>query len=401
MPKILITGNGFDLNYGLPTLYSDFIKVLSTLGEGQQTFESIYSKTSNFKKINETFKVFDFDKNKILILKTEIDKNLWFNFFKNELNIETWIDFEKKIEYVLKNILLSFKILEENIFSKGSLIPNKTRQFKATLNKNSEIIGILKFFNIIIRHDTNNYYLNVDFLVNKYQHYIGIDKKKISDLLNRELVNFNNIFTLYIETFVYPLYDNLKIKVDTTFFSSIDSHYTFNYTPTFNKFFNNSEITKFLHGKIDLNFNNIVLGINEIPNEDSLNQDFISFTKYFQKLNNNTDYSFIHEFKDEWSSKYLFFFFGHSLNNSDKDYINEVFEFINKIKATTKKIIIIYHNETSKSNLLINLLKIRGKDNIVELMKDEKLLFHSIDSQELKHELNRDISLTSMDIGIF
>jgi len=29
MPKILITGNGFDLNFGLPTLYSDFIQILN------------------------------------------------------------------------------------------------------------------------------------------------------------------------------------------------------------------------------------------------------------------------------------------------------------------------------------------------------------------------------------
>jgi len=29
MPKILITGNGFDLNFCLPTLYSDFIQILN------------------------------------------------------------------------------------------------------------------------------------------------------------------------------------------------------------------------------------------------------------------------------------------------------------------------------------------------------------------------------------
>ena len=31
MPKILITGNGFDLNFGLPTGYSDFIKICKKL----------------------------------------------------------------------------------------------------------------------------------------------------------------------------------------------------------------------------------------------------------------------------------------------------------------------------------------------------------------------------------
>lgn len=399
MPKILITGNGFDLNFGLPTLYSDFINVLNSLNKDQITFESIYSQTSDFKKINENFKTFDFDENKISVLKTEISKNLWFDFFKDELDIETWIDFEKKIEYVLKNILMSFKILEENIFSKGSI--NKTRQFIKTLNRNYEIIGILKFFNIIRRHDSNYYYLNHDFLIKKYEHFVNLDKEKISNLLHIELTNFMKIFTLYIEAFVFPLYDKIKIDIDKDFFNPIDNHYTFNYTPTFDKIFKNDSITKFLHGKIDSNFNNIVLGINEVPKEDSFSKNFISFTKYFQKLNNGTDYSFINEFKEEKSLNYIFFFYGHSLDSSDQDYINEVFDFVKNLLSSTKKIIIIYHDEKSKFNLLINLLKIRGKENIVRLMMDENLLFYSLQSNELKNELNRNISIAPMDPGFF
>lgn len=390
MPKILITGNGFDLNFGLPTLYSDFIHILNSIREEKIDFH-IYSKTSNFNLINKNFNTFVFNENKIKSLKTEIDKNIWFKYFQNELNIETWIDFEKQIEYILKIILSSFKLLEENIFSKGSLPQKSTRILKNTLNKSSEIIGVLNFFNIITRHDTNYFYLNKLYLINKYNSFVNIDKEKISKLLHSELTKFIKLFSLYIEIFIYPLYDNLKINIDKSLFKTINKHYTFNYTPTFSEIYNKDNSTNFLHGKVDLRTNNIVLGINEIPEEDNVDKNFISFTKYFQKLKNNTDYIFLNEYHEDTFSNYLFFFMGHSLDTSDEDYINEVFDFVNKLKTPIKKIIIIYHNEESKSKLLINLLKIRGKDNIVELMKNQNLLFLTIESDDLKKELESNI----------
>lgn len=394
MPKILITGNGFDLNFGLPTLYSDFINILSSLDEGEVTFQSVYSKTSNFEKISKNFKIFIFEQQNLKNLKDEIDRNQWFAFFKKELNIETWIDFEKTIEYVLKIILSSFKMLEENVFSKGSLSVGDMRQSRSTLNKNSEIIGILQFFNIISNQDNNFYYLNKDYLIKRYSKFVNIDKEKISKLLHFELIKFIKIFNHYIEIFIYPLYANVNINIDKTLFNPIDKHYTFNYTPTFEKIYGNN-ITKFLHGKVDLELSNIVLGINEIPDEDNIDKHFISFTKYFQKLRNNTDYTFIDEYKRTQSQNYIFFLFGHSLDNSDEDYINEVFDFIDNVRSSIRKIIIIYHNENSKSNLLINLLRIRGKENVVELMKNKNLLLLSIESSELKEELRSNIASSS------
>ncbi len=65
----------------------------------------------------------------------------------------------------------------------------------------------------------------------------------------------------------------------------------------------------------------------------------------------------------------MFIFFGHSLDSSDKDYIDEVFNFVNKLNTDDNNIIVTYHNENSKKSLLSNLLYIRGKENIVSLMR--------------------------------
>ncbi len=49
MSKILITGNGFDLSFGLHTSYNDFINVVSLISnKNSVNFKSIYSKTSNY-----------------------------------------------------------------------------------------------------------------------------------------------------------------------------------------------------------------------------------------------------------------------------------------------------------------------------------------------------------------
>lgn len=187
----------------------------------------------------------------------------------------------------------------------------------------------------------------------------------------------------------------LKIKTDRSIFNLINRHYTFNYTPTFDRFFENSNLTNFLHGKINSNKNEIVLGINEIPNNIVDKKYFIPFTKYFQKLNNNTDYNFLKEFEKKTNLNYIIFFYGHSLDKSDEDYINEVFDFITNLNSKIKKIVIVYHSETSKSKLLVNLLNIRGKKDVLELMRQDILIFTLIDSIEFKKELKRDISIIS------
>jgi len=401
MPKILITGNGFDLSFGLPTSYNEFINILNSLNSYEDAgFDNIYSHSNNFEKLTEYYKKFDFDLEKMEKLRLYIKDNLWFQFFKNELEIETWIDFENKIEYVLNILFSSINYIKENIFSKGSLSENNITYNTKLFNNDIEIIQVLKSFNIISLDNNYTITLNVEYFTKKYDFFINVDISAITKKLTEELNIFKRIFNLYFEVFVYPFYENPKKRFDRTLFSTISNHYTFNYTPTFEKIYKRINKTKFLHGKIDSLSNEIVLGINEIPNDDLDKRFFLPFTKYFQKLNNSTDFEFITEYEKRKNSNFYFFFFGHSLDSSDADYINEVFDFINQSKSKRKKIIIIYHCKKSKSQLLINLLNIRGKKDIQTLMRNKFLDFHHIDSKELKTELKRDISPPSPSISV-
>lgn len=263
-------------------------------------------------------------------------------------------------------------------------------------NGSVEIIEVLKTFNIIsTREGIYDIRLNDDYLTKKYGHYIDINIDKITKKLTKELLDFKNIFSLFFETFIFPLYKGMSLNISKTLFNSINRHYTFNYTPTFEKVFSSTSKTSFLHGRINSLENKIVLGINEIPTNEKIDQRyFLPFTKYFQKLNNATDYNFIQEFTTKKNYNYQFFFWGHSLDKSDEDYINEVFDFVVGLSSRLKKIIIIYHSEKSKETLLLNLLSIRGKNNIQDLMRRQILEFYTIDNPKLLSELRKDISNT-------
>lgn len=399
MPKILVTGNGFDLNVGLPTSYSDFIKILSFVENHYgYDFNSIYSNSQNYSILQDRFNNFDLDETSINNLKTEISHNLWYQFFKTEFQIETWIDFENKIEYVLEKLFSSAKFLKESVFGQGA-VSNRTMAYDMSVLKNDiGMIQMLKTFKLI-DFNGRHIFLSNDYLISKHDYFIDIDLDKMAKVLYNQLIHFKLIFNYYFESFVYPFYAEVKFNTMHYSFSTISKHYTFNYTPTFEKFNGEKKITSYLHGTINSKDNQIVLGINEVPEKATVEKiHFLPFTKYFQKLNNNTDYSFLNEFESRKNENYQFFFIGHSMDKSDADYINEIFDFLSSSKSRVKKIIIAYHNESSKFKLLINLLYIRGKTDIEKRMKNRDLIFVPIDSDELKRELNYDISIKPLSI---
>lgn len=206
MPKVLITGNGFDLNFNLPTTYSDFINILNSLEKNNNIdFESIYSNSNNFENIKSNFNNnIEFDIEKITSLKILIKNNLWYKFFKNELNIETWIDFENKIQYVLDLFLSSLSLVKENFFGKNPL--SKISTYKSTtLNNNLETINVLGFFGIFIIDEYFNWSFNRDFLIKKYNYFIDLNTKKIVEFLNQQLIDFK-IYLMNTLIFLFNLF---------------------------------------------------------------------------------------------------------------------------------------------------------------------------------------------------
>lgn len=90
MPRILITGNGFDLHNKLPTTYKDFIRIVNYLSNNEDyCFSSIYENSETFQTIEKNFKNdIKFDESYIQLINETAQKNLLFKFFSQELQIE-------------------------------------------------------------------------------------------------------------------------------------------------------------------------------------------------------------------------------------------------------------------------------------------------------------------------
>ncbi|MDC4682117.1 hypothetical protein NQ804_18765, partial [Acinetobacter baumannii] len=66
---------------------------------------------------------------------------------------------------------------------------------------------------------------------------------------------------------------------------------------------------------------------------------------------------------------------GHSLDVSDADYINEIFDFNNN-RDDNVRVTVYYFNEAAKFDLLANLIHILKKDKVERWMKNGWLEFY-------------------------
>lgn len=396
MPKIFITGNGFDLSLGLPTAYNDFIRVMSYVKSAQLTdinFQTVFSKLENHEKFFEQFEAFELDTTEIEKIKPLLKKNLWFKYFEDKLNFQTWIDFEGEIEHVLKKILCFLELFTKEEISHFSRV-SEEKVFNRLIPKNREEFSIVQSFQLINKNrgelSFNRIYCNY-----LQDSFIGFNSNYFFEVLHQQLYEFNRILNHYFIVIVEPIIKLNSFKDEAKLFSKIDFHFTFNYTSTFDKITSKKGFSKHLHGKSNSIEKLLVLGISELTGQIETNKSILPFIKYFQKLHFDTDYMFLSTLDTSKDQNFEFYLYGHSLNESDKDYINEIFDFNQSINEySTVQIVVFYHNEESRFSFLKNLLHLREKKEIESMMKEKSLRFIECNSEEMKSVLSKDCSPT-------
>lgn len=435
--RILILGNGFDLAHFLPTKYEHFITAMRAIEEGLSneplSFDNIFRELlieDDFflKKTKEIYKTEEVSISieNLIILKEKLFSNGWFQYFKDYLDsgIDTWIDFENEIKNVLdiicsvldknsdKNEIIdtqyygsNLRIISEEFFE--GFNTNKTHYLNVltklnilqeiyVLHHDNEIIEIeeSQFNNIDdknahdpitglgkLNYPSKKMCLKEDF-VKVYKHQMtGIQVYKVIKNINDQLLDFTNIFSMYIEL-VETLIPRINLKKPKSI-RGLDSIYSFNYSSTTSRLYNR-EHKNFLHGKAGEN--DIVLGVSELDNQLLIDGKAYGFVKYYQKLVNDTNYKFlssnydlrrleenvINETKYTDSQPYEIYVWGHSLDSSDSDYIKEIFSF-NKGNRVSIYLIVYYFS--SPHAQLANLISIMGKEIIEIWMKKGWLEF--------------------------
>ncbi|WP_151776747.1 AbiH family protein [Acinetobacter brisouii] len=425
--NILIVGNGFDLSHYLPTKYDHFMDVMGAIeqkntGEKvtdlsihtvdewmteidkifakredannakyQMNFDELFSKTRDPKFIEKTKEFYLTDQielsyQNVLKLQYRLELNCWYQYFKNHVEeIKTWIDFETKIEDVL--MILARFITEISSFNNPKVINKYLNNVnKDGFNIRNSDLRVLKFFNLISYKKAihplslNNVYYHGGNIEN------GFNAESFLSYLNDQLEDFIELFNFYLEEVVKKLKPKSAfqpLKSDQYDLNKIDQIYSFNYTQTYLDFYNQATKIDFLHGKSGEK-QNMVLGVSELKGKTLKKIKAYGFTKYHQKLMKNTNYGFLNhneEFDNLVNPSSMregeiiqINIWGHSLDVSDEDYIQEIFSF-NQDEDQYVRVIVFYFNHTAKFSLLANLLHILKKEKVEHWMKQGWLIF--------------------------
>ncbi len=281
--------------------------------------------------------------------------NFWISYFMDmsKDNQDTWIDFEKEISTVIR----------------------------CCVNK-----GTGEHTKYVFPSYLQGYMINISITGSRNDKYV-IDRLEYD--LNRLILLLEIYLAEYVEKDFSPasLQDIDEIKIDHVL--------SFNYTHTFLNIYRKQKGIKekdidYVHGEVKTDFpmeyNNMVLGIDEYLPEERKDKeiDFIFFKKYYQRLYKDTGIEYkkwIDRIKEnakfanakskreplfgdiyrifEKHFKHNIYFFGHSLDVTDKDILRELI--LNDNVHTT----IFYRNKVHKRELITNLVKVIGQDELI------------------------------------
>ncbi len=382
MTDLLIVGNGFDLYHGLPTRYTDFLKFISYWsifwdnynGEAKaQVCTPFRVKLSEQNEIIEE-SMRDFASHQgyykyehLEFINSHID-NLWIQYFlKKQLSSVNWIDFEGEIYNVLK--------LVEEYYSE--FIPEMRKRNDAPIKyipgDMSTVINIFKkncpeeyidfTQGIISRSDTEK-----DKLKNNKEMLLSTMKRELDDLIK--------CLDYYLLDFV----SNIKVEQyseqikELSYINLLNFNYTYTYASVYGK--NSLREHHRIHG--DCLEEDMVLGIPDESFPSTL--DYIYFQKYFQRIQKRTGNYYKSWITEPNARKKSLedvpinvFIMGHSLADSDKGILKEIF-----MNDFVCKITIFYHSQLAYEQQVINLVSMFGKDFVIEQTANDRIVFEKL-----------------------
>lgn len=398
--NVFLLGNGFDLHFKLPTAYIDFLHTVKFLVDyyDESTMDTVAKVfgderlKSKCKNIADSYLEYEYFYKEISLpndmIKNLIEKaktNIWYQYFSTAIDKElTWIDFEKEIAIVIDCFNKHFDLIDERI----------TEEYQ-------KMVYILLQFSFFLKIDIDDFdwcfFWGVDEVKKDYtiENPIGselyeIDKEKIIHELYCSLREFADMLKVYLKLFIDSLSNKLHeedYSMKNNTYPDMHCAFTFNYTNTIEKLYTTEEdVVYHIHGNVD---DDIVLGVNpdKYDEFENLDTSFICFKKYFQRVFYKTDVSFIKKISSLYEFRHratlanrdiTVYVIGHSLDETDKDIIQEIF-------SVATKIVIFYHKVEKVGDYIKNLVAIYGKTGFDALRTSKDIEFLPHQPSELYH----------------
>ncbi len=414
--KILLIGNGFDLEHNLPTSYNDFLtfclKVMPIFSVDEeitlQKYNQNYLENWNIDEIVKQNLIAAFDSryvdkesitdlaydtgirtanNELNELYSYIKFNTWLRYFQECSHKfgQNWIDFENEISRVIKALDSAKKYLSSHKDILGS-----------KLKDDDILIEIWKAaattFQTVFRNSET--------------------VENFASFLNKELDKLIRALEIYISYFINKI-GVLRLSPDIEELNP-DCVLSFNYSNTYERVYGVGKDIQYgyIHGKADISKNvascNMVLGIDEYLIGESKNTEleFLTFKKYYQRIYKSTDnlyLDWVDEIKDGYADyrheieaayarnnipeklrprtithnnriyteappmhcpQHTLYIFGHSLDITDQDVLKM---FICNNNVQTK---IFYHRKNaddkkSLGKIIKNLIGVMGQEELI------------------------------------
>ena len=386
--NLIILGNGFDLNLGLPTRWSDFVDFyeiimnnsLETCKFAKEKIWSFENFKLNKSKWNSIFTIdscLNFIKNsidneddmksytnkvnlfianlkqcKMLSLLLELKKN------NNEYVNFSWSDFEHLIEEILDSV----DEYVENLINR-SHCANAETFMNELLRQTIEKMNYKDDNYFSTSYQVSDFNLKTDVI---------IAKNKFLDYIFNELIKFTSVYKMYIDLIV----DNMINDLHNTIHVKNTLILTFNYTQDivlFDDFVGNR---LYIHGKAD---NDIIIGISN----DQEKEERIKFSKNYMRVYNRVIEK---DNKDNINqiNKYIsshtfnhYYFLGHSLDKIDHNFLKQLFKDNYYTKTT-----IFYYTDGDMQKKIFNLYLMLGEKHMTHMLNNGSLEFIPFDRLE-------------------
>ena len=346
----IMIGNGFDIECGLPTSYSDFLRFLEAIekkGHGTKLHSDVQSHLADMFSINPNY---DSEWNSVI-------NNYWYEYFRTAKIKLGWVDFENEIAKVIHALENSMDLVR---YHRGSMDDYVGCYSSSELH---QVIGGL--LTDIESEDTlpdGSKYTTYKLL------YRDLRDILLNDL-NALIRGFETYLREYVETIDVVPTANIRFLMERL--EEVDQRFvlTFNYTTTFERVLKKEGIDAefcYIHGKIGdgKSKNKMVLGIDEHLEAEGIKNliGYAPFRKYNQRIFKATDSNYmdwLDEIEDSKTLDRMLYIFGHSIGITDKDIIGQF------IKASDMRSVLFYHNDDAFSNQVSNLTAIIGLDEMI------------------------------------
>lgn len=354
----MVIGNGFDIAHELNTQYEDFIHFCSIVEDSFTNHQNDFLKQLRV-ELNKVFKKKSVSQKAEYYFSEIIKGSENYKFILSCKN-NYWLSYVQKNKDFMGNKWSDFEFIIAEQIEILSYISNHFDSY----TQNEEVIKtkyanrLTALYEMISAQNAPSF--------EDFQYRVD----KVRQKLVKELDDLTWMLEIYLTRFLYR-----KSKTIELFeLLPITKLISFNYTNTYSKMYHNQIVdSHYIHGIAvkdrPVEQNNMVFGIGtEIKNtspDDKYN--YVEYQKYYQRIIKKTGNTYT-KWLNNKEQKYIYFF-GHSLDSVDGDIIK------NLIYSENSKIVIFYYDHKAMKFLVMNLVKILGKEDLIQFTNEEKIVF--------------------------